>query len=220
MEPNEFRELLSRHTNECRLERCPEFRLLEAESLVPLWEETERIVQHEVDPPFWAWSWPGSQALARFVTDAPEWVRDKDVLDLGCGNGLSALAASRAGARSVLGNDVDELAVYMSRVHASLNELSIETDGDDLLDGDPPTFAFDVILVGDLFYSRDLARRVERWVLSASRGGATVLVGEPGRAYLPLDRFEVLATYDVPVSPEIETVKMRRSRVLRYHPGS
>ena len=216
MTPSEFDGLINRHTAESTLELCPEFRVREAMSLVPLWEETERLVQHEVDPPFWGWSWPGSQALARFVTDAPQWVRAKSVLDLGCGNGLSALAALKAGARAVLGNDVDSLALQMSRLHAELNGFSLDLDRRDLLDSDPNVLPFEVVLVGDLFYARGLARRVAGWLERASRQGATVLVGDPGRAYLPIDRFDVLDAYDVPVSLEVETVEVRHSRVLCY----
>ncbi len=67
----------------------PEFRLYLAEQLVPLWEATEWRAAAPQPPPFWAFAWPGSQALARFLLSQPGLVRGKRVLDFGSGGGLA-----------------------------------------------------------------------------------------------------------------------------------
>ena len=72
----------------------PEFRLYLAEQLVPLWEATEWRAAAPQPPPFWAFAWPGSQALARFLLGQPEFVQGRRVLDFGSGGGLAAIAAA------------------------------------------------------------------------------------------------------------------------------
>ncbi len=209
-----FDQLVARFLRPVRLSLCPELHAREATSLVPFWEEVESLVGRECEPPFWGWSWPGSQALARFLLDDPGWVRGRDVLDLGCGNGLSCVAAQMAGARRVVGNDIDAFALRMAQVHAALNGQSPTSTSDDLLAAAPPFPPFGVLLIGDLFYARDLARRVERWARRALERGAVVLIGDPDRTYAPRQGVTRLASYDVPVDPEVETVRVRRAHVL------
>ncbi len=213
-EKDSFEQLVTRFMRPARLALCPELRIREATSLVTFWEEVEALAGRECEPPFWGWSWPGSQALARFLLDHPEWVRGKEVLDLGSGNGLSCLAAEMAGARRVVGSDIDPFAVRMTAVHAALNGQSSTATSEDLLSQTCPVPAPDVVLIGDLFYARELAARVERWARRACELGAVVLIGDPGRAYVPREGVKHLASYDVPVDPEVESVRVRRTQVL------
>lgn len=193
---------------------CPELRSKEATCLVPFWEEVELLAGGECEPPFWGWTWPGSQVLARFLLDHPGWVRERAVLEVGCGNGIASVAAAMVGARSVVANDIDPLALRMTRVHAALGGESLAVTRDDLLAEDPPVPGSEVLLLGDLFYARDLAARAERWARRARELGAIVLIGDPERAYAPQRGVTRLASYDVPVDPEVETVRMRRAHVL------
>lgn len=209
-----FERLVGRFMRSTRPALCPEFSTKEATSLVSFWEEIELLRGRECEPPFWGWSWPGSQALARFLLDAPEWVRGREVLDVGCGNGLSCLAAGMAGAHRVVANDIDPFALRMARAHAVLNGRSLTAASADLLAADPPVPPFEVVLIGDLFYARELARRVELWARRARERGAVVLIGDPERAYAPREGMTCLASYDVPVDPEVETVGVRRAHVL------
>jgi predicted nicotinamide N-methyase len=45
-----------------------------------------------------------------------------------------------------------------------------------------------------------------------------VLVGDPGRAYLPVDGMIRRATYDVPVIEDLESVPIRRTTVWQVRP--
>jgi len=191
----------------------PELKLYLADDAIALWQMTEeQLGEMGLPPPFWAFAWAGGQALARFILDNPEIVRGKSVLDVASGSGLVAIAAMKAGAAHAVAIDIDRFAEDAALLNAELNGVSM-----DVSDKDPvgkPTDA-DVILVGDLFYDRDLAPRVLDWLIGLERDGKSVLIGDPGRTYLPKDQLEKLASYDVPVTRALEDADVKRSGVWR-----
>jgi predicted nicotinamide N-methyase len=143
--------------------------------------------------PYWAYYWLGGLALARFVLDRPEVVAGRRVLDLGCGSGLVAIAAAKAGAAQVLAADVDRYAVAATALNAAANGVAVETMQGDLTDGPVPEV--DLILAGDVFYDPEPAARVEPFLARCREAGVEVLVGDPRRAPLPVERLRVLAEY-------------------------
>ncbi|HEX6498705.1 MAG TPA: 50S ribosomal protein L11 methyltransferase [Micromonosporaceae bacterium] len=161
--------------------------------------------------------WAGGQALARYVLDHPDTVAGRRVLDLATGGGLVAIAAGRAGAARVCAYDVDPLSGAATTLNASLNRSAVTVTVADPLDGDPDEA--DVILAGDVFYSRQMASRVLDFLDRARRRGVDVLVGDPGRAYLPRERFAPVAVYDVPVSRALESADSKRTTVWRLAHG-
>jgi len=190
----------------------PEIRLHLAEESLPIWQRTEEeLGEMNVPPPYWAFAWAGGQALARYLLDNGALVAGKTVIDLGAGSGLTAIAARRAGAASVLAADIDALALAAVRLNAELNGVTVETTGEDLL-ARPPDRA-DVVLVGDLFYARALADRVTRYIEQAAEAGAEVLIGDPKRSYFPAGRFRLAAAYQVPVTRELEDAEIKRTSV-------
>lgn len=195
----------------------PEVRLHQADEPIGLWELTEGEFRSDQPPPFWAFAWAGGQGLARHVTDHPELVAGRRVLDLAAGSGLVAIAAARAGAATVRAVEVDELAVAAVAVNAEANGVRIDAQLGDVLDGDAGDAQ--VVLAGDVFYSQAMADRMLRFLLRAARAGAQVLVGDPGRAFLPRDRFDEVARYDVPVSEALESVRVKRTTVWRLRAG-
>jgi predicted nicotinamide N-methyase len=54
-----------------------------------------------------------------------------------------------------------------------------------------------------------------RFLERAAGRGAGVLIGDPGREYLPRRRFEALATYEVPVPLGLEDRRVKRTHVWR-----
>ena len=193
----------------------PEVTLLLAEESLPIWQKTEEeLGQMNVPPPYWAFAWAGGQALARLILDRPELVADKRVLDLGAGCGLSAIAAMRAGARSVLAADIDSMALAAIGLNAAANGIALATTGDDLLSSAPVDA--DVILVGDLFYERALADRVLAFIEAAAASGMLVLIGDPQRNYFPKGRFEAVAEYRVPVTRDLEDAEIKKTAVWRF----
>jgi len=172
----------------------PEVRLYLADDVVELWEYLETGAGTVLEPPFWASAWPGSQALARYVLDRPDAVAGRRVLDLATGCGLAAVAAALAGALSVTANDVDAYALAAVRRNASANGVELAVNGTDLLDGDGGDA--EVVLAGDVFYNRPMALRVAGFLDRAAARGADVLVGDPGRAFLPRERLAAVAGYE------------------------
>ncbi len=192
----------------------PEVRLHLADEAVPLWQATEaELEQQGLPPPFWAFAWAGGQALARYVLDRPDVVRGQPVLDLASGSGLVGIAAALAGAGPVRAADLDPFALVAIQLNAALNGVTLASEPADLIGTDVPE---PVILVGDLFYERDLADRLATWLLRLTGAGRTVLVGDPGRSYLPKDQLEELACYEVAVSRDLEDAEVKRTRVWRF----
>ncbi len=145
----------------------PEIRLHLAEESLPIWRKTEEeLGEINVPPPYWAFAWAGGQALARYILDNPEAVTGRAVLDLGSGSGMTAIAAKLAGAGPVLAADIDGIAIAALRLNAEVNRVEIEATQADVLASKPAKF--DVVLVGDLFYERQLAERVLAFVEAAA----------------------------------------------------
>lgn len=190
----------------------PEVRLHLAHESVPLWQKTEEeLGEMGLAPPFWAFAWAGGQALARYILDQPEIVKGKAVIDLASGSGLVGIAAMKAGAKSVLAADIDAFSASAIALNAALNTVMMSVTTDDLLS--LPLPEADVLLIGDLFYEKALAARVFTFAESAKAAGMTVLIGDPGRSYLPKDRLEKCAEYSVPVSRDLEDAEIKRSAV-------
>lgn len=191
----------------------PEIQLHLAEESLPIWRKTEEeLGEMNIPPPYWAFAWAGGQALARHLLDHPGLVTGVDVLDLGAGSGLTAIAAMKAGARSVLAADIDAVALVACELNAEANGCTIGTTAQDLLVGLPDA-RFSVLLVGDLFYERELADRVLAFLSTAVRAGARILIGDPGRSYFPRERFEKLAEHRVPVTRELEDAEIKQTAV-------
>jgi predicted nicotinamide N-methyase len=186
---------------------------LAAESL-PIWQKTEdELGEMNVPPPYWAFAWAGGQAVARYLLDNPEICDGQTVLDLGCGSGISAIAAAKSGAAGVLACDIDTLALAAVELNAHANSVYVGTVSGDLLSGSRRDES--VIIVGDLFYERELAERVIAFIDGAKADGHAVLIGDPQRSYFPRDRFKKLAEYQVPVTRELEDAEIKRTSVWR-----
>jgi predicted nicotinamide N-methyase len=191
----------------------PEVRLHLASEVVPLWHKTEEELEAAgIPPPFWAFAWAGGQALARYVLDHPGIVRGKSVLDLGAGSGLIGIAAIKAAAASVLCADIDRFAFAAIGLNASANDVAITATNEDMIGR---TDAWDVILVGDMCYERPLAERLLAWLTARVAAGTSVLIGDPGRSYLPKSGIEKLETYRVQTTRELEDTDIRETNVYR-----
>lgn len=197
---------------------APEISLYLADEATELWQKTEEeLGEIGLPPPFWAFSWAGGQALARYLLDHPETVAGKRVLDFASGSGLVAIAAARAGATLAEGSDIDEFARAAMSLNAQANGVTLNARIENLIGRDE---GWDVILAGDVSYERDMAQSVTDW-LGALRGrGAAVLIGDPGRTYLARDRLEAIAEYRVPVTRALEDCEIKRAQVWRFREGA
>ncbi|PST18011.1 nicotinamide N-methylase [Rhizobium sp. JAB6] len=192
----------------------PEIRLHLASEAHELWLKTEEELEAiGLPPPFWAFAWAGGQSLARYILDHPEIVAGKIVLDFASGSGLVAIAAMRAGAAHVLAVDIDPWAGTAIRLNAVENGVDLDFAGEDIIGR---TVDAEVILAGDVFYDRDIAAKLVPWLRQLAGEGRLVLVGDPGRAYLPKERLEAQATYEVPVTRALEDSEVKKTTVWRF----
>ena len=190
----------------------PEIRLHLATEVTPLWQATEAALdRHGLPPPYWAFAWPGGQALARYVLNQPGLVRGKRVLDFAAGGGIAGLAVAKAGGH-VTCAEIDRVAATAMAMNAALNGLALTVAERDVTaeDGD-----WAVVLAGDVFYERPMAERVEPWLRRLAGAGSAVLVGDPGRAYLPKTGLREVARYTVPTSRELEDREFRETVIYR-----
>jgi predicted nicotinamide N-methyase len=196
-----------------RPELVPELQVRVADELMPTWEAIEKHAGHAVAPPFWAFLWPGSQALARLILDRPDLVAGKRVFDFGSGGGFAAIAAVRSGASHVVACDIDHLAASAQQMNAELNEVSFESRTRDpvgrRLDD------VDVVMAGDVCYERSPAREIVEWLRRLAASGVTVLLADPGRSYAPSDGLETLDTFNVPTTLELESADHMTTVVWR-----
>jgi predicted nicotinamide N-methyase len=190
----------------------PEIRLHLAGEVMKLWGETEALANAKASglgnlpPPYWAFAWPGGQALARYVLDHPEEVQGKTVLDFGAGSGLVAIAAAKAGAGCALAAEIDALALSAIALNAAANGVSVEPIESDIIGSN---LRWATVLAGDMCYERPLAERLTAWLRTLAAEGARVLIGDPGRDYFPGGGVMGLATYAVPTSRDLEDREMR-----------
>ena len=192
----------------------PEIRLHLASEVVPLWQATEEELAREgLPPPFWAFAWAGGQALARYLLDHPAVVRGKRVLDFAAGSGLQGIAAKRAGAASVEAVEIDAFACAACRLNAAANAVEIDVRQADLVGRANP--GWDVVLAGDVCYERPAAERITAWLRGLSTETCLVLMGDPGRTYLPREGLERLIGYAVKTSRELEDTDVRNAVVWR-----
>ncbi|UNZ50020.1 class I SAM-dependent methyltransferase [Agrobacterium tumefaciens] len=202
------------NTGIMRPPHVPELRLHLATEAHELWLKTEEELEAiGLPPPFWAFAWAGGQGLARYVLDHPDSVCGRRVLDFASGSGLVAIAAAKAGASAVLAADIDPWTETAIRLNAALNEVDIAFTGLDLV-GKP--VEADVLLAGDVFYDRAFADLLVPWFRELTEKGVSVLVGDPGRAYLPKDRLRAEATYQVPVTRALEDSEVKKTVVWRF----
>jgi predicted nicotinamide N-methyase len=191
----------------------PEIRLHLASEITPLWQATEAVLERSnLPPPYWAFAWAGGQALARHLLDHRHLVAAKRVLDIGAGSGLVAIAAAMAGAAAVTAAEIDAYAAAAIALNAAVNGVAVTVETADVIDSAP---AWDVVLVGDMCYERPLAERLTAWLVRCAEAGALVLLGDPGRTYLPRTGLESLARYTVPTPLDLEDRTSRETEVWR-----
>jgi predicted nicotinamide N-methyase len=211
--PLDRRAFILAHTGLLPVPHAPEISLHVAQEATELWQKTEdELATIGLPPPFWAFAWAGGQALARYLLDEPAMVAGRRVLDFASGSGLVAIAAAKAGAARVTANDIDAFATEAIALNAAANGVTVEVLLDDLVGRDG---GWEVICAGDVCYEREMAGRVVDWLSVLAARGTTVLIGDPGRSYLPRDRLAPLASYEVPVTRSLEDAEIKRSTVWR-----
>jgi predicted nicotinamide N-methyase len=212
------RAFVLRHTRLRPVPGLEEIQLHLADEALPL----SRALQLETgdpDPPFpyWAFAWGGGLAIGRYLREHPEAVAGRRVFDLGSGSGLCAIAAMQAGASEAIGADIDAFAAAAIELNARANKRRVAVVHDDVLDDEP--LDADVVLAGDCWYDAGLAARVMPWLHRARDRGIDVLVGDPGRRFLPTDELIELAAYEVRTTTDLEDLQLTQAKVYGLRPA-
>ena len=212
------RSFVLRHTHLRPVEGLEEIKLHLADDVLPLWHAVQ-IETGNPDSalPYWAFAWAGGLAIGRYLSEHPEVVAGRRVFDLASGSGLCAIAAMRAGAAEATGADIDAFAVAAMEINARANGRRVTAVRRDVLDEEPPDA--DVVLAGDCWYEAGFAGRVLPWLQRARDRGIDVLVGDPGRRYLPTDELVELASYDVRTTTELEDLDRKQGWVYGIRPA-
>lgn len=216
------RAFVARHTRLRPVDGVPGVRLHLADDVETLWPATEQALGIDGAPiPFWAFAWAGGLALARYLREHPDEVQGRQVLDVATGGGLVAIAAALGGARTVTAADIDPFAEAAVRLNARANGVHVAFTGRDMLDGPPP--ATDVLLCADAWYEGPLAARITPWLGAAAAAGTRVLVGDPGRRYLPhpvAGGLAEIAHYEVRTTTILEDRERLDARVFAVLPAA
>ncbi len=207
-------EFILRETRVKPVPHAEEIRLHVADEAMALWQKTEEeLGELGLPPPFWAFAWAGGQGLARYILDTPELVAGKTVLDFACGSGLVGIAAMKAGARACHAVDIDPFALEAARLNAELNGVELLRQAADITSDRLPDV--DIVLCGDVFYDKPMADKILAFIDRLLAADITVLVGDPGRSYLPRERLVELADYSVKVVGALEDNEIKRTHIYR-----
>lgn len=205
--------LLSHYSPLRPVSGCQELTAHQAPDVFALWQAWEEESGGERDIPFWAVVWPGALVLARYLSWGNIRVSNRAVLDLGCGGGIAGIAAARAGARLVIANDIDPVALHLTERNSKANGITLQISGKDLIKENNLN-GIDLILVADMFYQLDPAKRLLGFLRQAQQQGTTVLIADGQRPFAPRSGIKVLAEEKVPVNKDLEGTGERRVRLI------
>jgi predicted nicotinamide N-methyase len=141
-------------------------------------------------------------------------VRGRRVVDFASGSGLVGIAAMMAGAQEATCADIDCYAFAAASINAALNRVEVTPLCKNLIGS---ASGADVLLVGDVFYDRQFAAEMIPWFEVLAERRVDILIGDPGRTYLPKARLERIAEYAVPVTRALEDAEVKRTTVWRFH---
>jgi predicted nicotinamide N-methyase len=189
----------------------------QSQDVFALWMAWELESAQIQDVPYWAVVWPAAQLLAKFISHQPKTVQNKRILDFGCGGGVAGLAALKAGAKSVIANDIDPIALSVAALNARANGIELQLQNQNLLES-PPESEIDLILIGDLFYDRTISAITLKWLEQARKQGIQVLIADAARPFAPKQDIEILQEEIFPANLDLEGRSERLVRLLAFQP--
>jgi predicted nicotinamide N-methyase len=193
----------------------PEIRLHLATEITPIWQATETwMAEHNLEPPFWAFAWPGGQALARHILDHPGLVTGKRVLDFAAGGGIAAIACALAGAAWMEASEIDDLALAAIALNAAANGVLVTG----ALDVVGEACRWDLIMCGDVCYEAPMTAHIMPWLRTMAHS-AEVWIADPGRAYVPRAHLQAFASTMIATTLELEDRLVREVTLYRVLPA-
>lgn len=207
--------LLARYAPLAPVAGCPQVFAHQSADVFALWQAWESECGRVCDVPYWAIVWPAAQVLAQYILDNRSLVRDKTVLDCGCGGGATAITAATGGARRSTGCDLDAAAIVVARRNAAANSIPAEFTCQDVIDCCDPQ-KFNVILVADLFYQKELSLRLLAALTNAHAQGCEVIIADSGRPFLPKENLSEIHSQSAITSFDVEGCASRTVRLFQF----
>lgn len=194
---------------------CPRVFAHQSADVFALWQAWESECGRVCDVPYWAIVWPAAQVLAQYIFENPSLIRDKAVLDCGCGGGVAAIAAAAGSAQSSTGCDLDAAAIAVARRNAAANSTPVEFTCQDVIDCCDPQ-KFDLILVADLFYQKELSLKLLTALTLAHAKGCEVIIADSGRPFLPKENLSEIHSQSASTSFDVEGCTSRTVRLFQF----
>jgi len=206
-------ELLDRFAPLKPIPQCTSLNAHQADNVFALWDAWELESGTERDIPYWAVVWPAGISLARFLLNNPHIVSGKSVLDIGCGGGIPAVAAVKAGAVSVIANDIDPVALHITSLNTKANNVSVTPDNTNYLEKPAADDHFDIILAADMFYQRSDSMQMLDFLKKWKSRGSTVIIADAQRTYAPKNGVAPLHTETIMVNKDLEGIEKRQATI-------
>lgn len=202
MKQTSFENFIKKYTTVNAVDFVPEIQLYQADQITPIWQATEQwLNQQNIEPPFWAFAWPGGKAIARYILDHPNCVSHKKILDFAAGCGIAAIAAGMNKAHFIEVADIDPLAQKACAMNAKINNIILDKNSHDVVH---QPCQWDVIFCGDVCYEAPMTQHIWPWLKRCASTGAKVIIADPGRNYLPKKELISFCEYDIPTTLELE----------------
>ena len=158
--------------------------------------------------PYWAELWPSALILARHVASLD--ARGRSLLELGCGVGLVAASASRAGF-DITATDYYPDALLFTRLNVMRNAGRVPSVMELDWRAIPGSLGkFDVIVASDVLYERRYPALIASVIARALAPGGIALVADPGRVAAP----------DLPGECEQHGLVVRERQAVPFVDGS
>lgn len=216
MNPDSFQKFLIDYTLLKTVDFVPEILLYQACEITPIWQATENwLAKQNIEPPFWAFAWPGGKALARYILDHPHLVYQKKVLDFAAGCGIAAIAAGKSKAQFIEIADIDPLAQQACAINTKANHILLDKNSNDVVG---QLCQWDLIFCGDVCYEAPMTHHIWPWLKQCAATGANVIIADPGRTYLPRKELSAIYEYDIPTTKELEDCLHRHTVLYQLIP--
>jgi predicted nicotinamide N-methyase len=191
-----FSQLLAEHTIDDQVTIAGQVfflkRISECDPLLDVISEAE--FKEDERLPYWAELWPSALALAEYILENGPVFAGRSVLEIGCGLGLSGIAASRSGA-NVLFTDYDTYALEYTKENylRNFNQPARVS----IMDWRQPQLAekFDLIIGSDVLYEKRWLEPVFNLLRTLLKADGEAIIAEPGRS-VARDFFQMLQKED------------------------
>ncbi|MBN2425469.1 MAG: methyltransferase domain-containing protein [Calditrichaceae bacterium] len=185
-------------------------RVKNLDDLVNLVSDDEFNVDERL--PYWAELWPSAIGLCRFLIKNAALFKGKNVLELGCGLGLTSMVIASLNPAEFVLTDYEQDALFMARHNFVLNNIDCPVTR--ILDWRHPELEgqFNCIVASDIVYERRFFPPLLQLFRNYLRPDGFIILAEPNRA-IAGSFFQILKEHGYYYQVENEYVIQDQSRI-------